>query len=193
MLFTLLKPLFTSKARISVLALFFAEKENMFYVREIVRKTGEHINAVRRELEKLQNSGVVISKNFKNKKYFKLNSSYFFYAELSSLFEKASLPALDIAEKIYRAGGNIDYLLLSGQFVNLLKNESVIDILIVGNVNKSDVECIISAYTLVDFEIRFAVLSTQEFLEKIDSQDEIIVTILKEERNIIPINTILFH
>ena len=45
-----LQYLFTSRVRLKILELFVLHPEDRFYVREIVRKTDEEINAVRREL-----------------------------------------------------------------------------------------------------------------------------------------------
>ena len=44
------KDLITSKSRIGLLEFFLKHPKEMFHVREIVRQTGDEINAVRREL-----------------------------------------------------------------------------------------------------------------------------------------------
>ena len=47
----------TSKVRIKVLKLFLSDVSEMYHVRGIVRETKEEINAVRRELGRLEKAG----------------------------------------------------------------------------------------------------------------------------------------
>ena len=46
--------LITSKSRVKVLNVFLANPTEMYHVRELVRRTGDEINAVRRELSFLE-------------------------------------------------------------------------------------------------------------------------------------------
>jgi len=52
----MLEGLITSAAKRKMLALFFMNPKRKFYVREVQKNTGENINAVSRELAKLQKS-----------------------------------------------------------------------------------------------------------------------------------------
>jgi hypothetical protein len=49
----------TSKVRIKILELFFSNIREIYHVRGIVREITEEINAVRRELAKLEKDGVL--------------------------------------------------------------------------------------------------------------------------------------
>ena len=46
----MLRDLMVSKVRVKLLQIFLSQPKEMFYVRQLVRATGEEINAVRREL-----------------------------------------------------------------------------------------------------------------------------------------------
>jgi len=58
---TSLKRIFTSQTRLKLINILFYQPEEIFYVRQLVRLTGEEINSVRRELGNLQKSGLIDS------------------------------------------------------------------------------------------------------------------------------------
>ena len=55
----MLSDLITSKSRIKLLSVFLGNPFEMFHVRELVRRTGDEINAVRRELLFLEKKGIM--------------------------------------------------------------------------------------------------------------------------------------
>ena len=190
MITSLLRPLFVSKARIKILDLFFKNPEEEFFVREITRKTDEQINAVRRELENLENANILYSYTTHGKKYFSLNPDYFFYNELSYLFAKASSPSLQFAEKFKTLGKSISLLLITGKLVGLPINKTPIDLFIVGDIDKEEVSTFIQYEMEEDEEIRFAVVSEKEFLERVKMKDPVLKKLLLIPENIISINNI---
>jgi len=54
-----LRDLFISKVRVKLLQIFFDDPNELYYVRQLVRKAGEEINAVRRELNHLEQPGLL--------------------------------------------------------------------------------------------------------------------------------------
>ena len=58
----MLKKLFISKVRISILEVFLSNLDAAHHVRELVRILDEEINAVRRELMNLESAGLLKSK-----------------------------------------------------------------------------------------------------------------------------------
>ena len=56
-----LKDLFVSKVRVKLIQIFLNKPQEMFYVRQLVRETDEEINAVRRELARLEARGLIKS------------------------------------------------------------------------------------------------------------------------------------
>ena len=51
----MLRDLIVSKVRIKLLQTFLGNPKEIFYVRQLVRAVGEEINAVRRELARMEN------------------------------------------------------------------------------------------------------------------------------------------
>lgn len=190
MIVSLLKPLFSSKTRIKILSLFFCNPHTPLFVREITRQTQEQINAVRRELEHLEKCNLLSSYPSGGKKYYQLNQDYFFYTELCSLFKKASLPALAVVQELQELGEQISLLLLTGRLVHISDERAPLDMFIVGDVLKTQVAECIQEKMNTDIEIRFAVVSEAEFLERAQRQDRVLKNLLSIPENIIPINTL---
>lgn len=82
--------LFTSKARTTLLQTFFSNPDVELHVRGLVRRTGLEINAVRRELAKFEEMGLVRSHQEQNRRVYSLEKesdevvalSYFFPAKI---------------------------------------------------------------------------------------------------------------
>src|SRR5438132_1273882 len=51
--------LFGSKVRARLLRLFFENPKEKFFVRELERRIGSHIHAIRRELQNLETLGII--------------------------------------------------------------------------------------------------------------------------------------
>ena len=55
----MLKDIFISKTRVKLLETFLTDPTQMYHVRDLVRRTEEEINAVRRELARMERGGIV--------------------------------------------------------------------------------------------------------------------------------------
>ena len=81
----MLSDLITSKTRVKLLNIFLAQPNEMLHVRECVRRAGEEINAVRRELLFLEKKGVFQKEPRANRIYYSLSKEYPFYYDLPGL------------------------------------------------------------------------------------------------------------
>ena len=78
-----LEELFISRVRVKILQLFLsASTDTLYHVREIVRRVSEEINAVRRELARMEKYGLVSSEWRANRRLYKFRRDYLFYKEL---------------------------------------------------------------------------------------------------------------
>jgi len=85
-----LDKLFGSKSRVKLLQLLFTHTDQSFYVREITRLVDEQVNSVRRELNNMQDLGVVRSDTKDNKLYYAVNQKYEHYDALKLFFAPGS-------------------------------------------------------------------------------------------------------
>ena len=84
----LLSRLFSSRTRVSLLELFLLHPEQEVHVREICRRTGLNINAVRRELANLEGIGLLMSCRRGNARFYTVNIAFPIYQELVGIFQK---------------------------------------------------------------------------------------------------------
>src|SRR6266511_1298627 len=87
----MLEELFVSRVRVKILQLFLSSpQESLYHVREIVRRVSEEINAVRRELARMEKFGLASSEWRANRRLYRFRKDYLFYKELLSLVAKTS-------------------------------------------------------------------------------------------------------
>lgn len=187
----MIENLFGSKTRVKLLHLFLTNPNRSFYVREITRKIDEQINSVRRELSNLLGIGVIKSDTSGNKLYYEVSQSYRHYKALRSMFmdsttKKDRVVAKtggDLSARLARTG-SIDLAVLSGTFIR--QPNLPVDILIVGNVNRNELNKVIAEVESEEgHEIRFAVLSKEEFDYRQDLGDRFITSVLEAKKSVI--------
>ena len=84
----MLEELFVSRVRVKILQLFLTSpKDSLFHVREIVRRVSEEINAVRRELGRMEKFGMATSEWRANRRLYRFKKDYIFYRELFSIYQ----------------------------------------------------------------------------------------------------------
>ncbi|MBU1127444.1 MAG: hypothetical protein ABIH88_03185 [Patescibacteria group bacterium] len=128
----MLKNLIVSKVRIKILQVFFDQPGQIYYVRELVRMTGEEINAVRRELLNLEKTGLLRKEPRGNRLYYDLNKQHVLYGDLLSMIHKTVGIGKELVKKKAKLG-KINLAMLSGRFVRRLETlKGGVDLLIIG-------------------------------------------------------------
>ncbi len=184
----MLKHLFTSKARVKLLTLFLLNPDGEFFVRELTRSLDEQINSVRRELDNLKRMGLLKSKMKNRKKFFTVNKSFILFKELRNIIIKASISTENLIKNISKMG-TLDFMILSGVFVG---KDSQVDILLVGDLNKNDLEKYLDTIQTGD-PIRFSTLNTDEFIYRLKCRDKFILDLIQDQENIIGVNKLEKH
>src|SRR4030066_1542360 len=112
----MLKDLFVSDVRLKILTLVLTKPEEQFHVRAIVRAVGAEINAVRRELAKLEGMGLLRKRQSGNRIYYKADASHIYYPELLALIAKEQGVGQQILKNVKELG-NIKYAVVSKSFL----------------------------------------------------------------------------
>lgn len=73
-----------------MLHLFLLNPNSRYYQREIERETGQPIRAVQREVERLEEIGLLLRMPEGNRVFYQLNPDFGLLAELTALFEAAA-------------------------------------------------------------------------------------------------------
>ena len=174
----------TSKVRIKIIELFFSDLKEMYHVRGIVRGIGEEINAVRRELEKLEKCGLLKKESRGNRVYYWLRDDHPFFGDLLSVVAKTTgLGAAIIAAR--NKIGKISFVMFSGGFVRrvLQKHEDEVDVLVVGEVVLPELATLIRAEeSKRGKEINYTVMSREELEFRKKRRDPFLSGILAKNR-----------
>jgi hypothetical protein len=196
----MLEKLFGSNARVKILKLFLLNPAEKFYIRQLSRDLKLQLNSVSRELDNLEKFGILTS-NIKiegedeirdkkgntggqEKKYFRANPNFVLFDEIKALIVKAQiLYEKDFVKKL-KSIGKIRLLVLTGIFVN--NPSSLIDILIVGKVNKVKLAKLIRELEIeLGKEINFTVFDNHEFKYRRDITDIFLYGILDSKKMIV--------
>ncbi len=161
---SLLKDLLVSKVRVKLLEIFLSQPRDIFYVRQLVRETGEEINAVRRELANMEAKGMVRKEARANRLYYEFRTDYPLYSDLLSLVAKTTGLGQELIKNKNKIG-KLKFVMLSGKFIRKKKREqSEVDLLVVGEVVLPQLAALIREFEAkIKREINYTVMSKEEF------------------------------
>lgn len=173
----------TSKSRVKLLNVFLATPYEMYHVRELVRRTGDEINAVRRELGFLESRGVLDKEKRANRVYYFLSKNYPFYFDLLRLAAKMTGLGSEVIKNRTKLG-KIKYAFLSGKFVRrLTKTPEDVDFLIVGTIVLPEIAVIVrNEEARLSTEINYTVMTEDEFDFRKSRHDPFIEKVLAGSR-----------
>ena len=180
----MLKDILISEVRIKMLTLLLLESQgHSFHVRDIVRRVGTEINAVRRELQRMTRIGLLKRRPKGNKIYYDVNNSFVFYPELLSLVAKNSGLGADLIRKSKEIG-RISYAVMSSAFaMGRVASSMDVDLLIVGSVDSVHLKEIVSkAEEEHGHEINYTVMGDDEFLFRKRRKEAFIMQLLTQSR-----------
>jgi hypothetical protein len=177
-----LQDLITSRVRVKLLELFFANASELYYIREATRLVGEEINAVRRELLHLTKGGALFMENRGNRQYYGVNKTYVFFPEIQQLVFKE----MGLGKKIRRLRrklGKIDYVVFTSHFFNRKPKSDGLDILIIGEVVVPELEMLLQEEEKVmGREVNFSVFDLKEFKFRKQRRDPFIMEVMYGKR-----------
>mgnify|MGYP001566575284 CR=1 FL=1 len=179
----MLQDLVISKCRVKLLQAFLGQPNEIFYIRQLVRRIGEEINAVRRELDHLETAGIVKKENRGNRIYYWVDRNYPLYGDLLALISK-TVGLGEIIIKNKNKIGRIKIAMLSGRFARgLPTKEGTVDLLIVGDILIPELGKIIrNEETKVGREINYTVMNKEEFEFRKKRRDPFLLGILTDSR-----------
>jgi predicted nucleotidyltransferase len=157
-----------SKIWQKILKLLFANEERSFYLSEIARITGTSAGNVQREMNRLQKEGVVKSEKRGNLRYFELDKKNPVFSDIENIVKKTIGIEAELAE-IFRKLKGISFAFIFGSYVKEgLRNESDIDIVLIGKPDEDELNKKISlAEKSIGREINYHLYSLPEFKKKI--------------------------
>jgi predicted transcriptional regulator len=181
----MLKELFSSNTRVKLLVAFLSSPDEEFFIRELTRKLHEQINSIRRELNNLKKVGLLKSRSKNRKKYYFLNTEFLILEELRSIVHKCTDPKKELVKKM-QSLGEISLVIFSGCFVD--KKNKPLDLLVIGSLSKEDLSDFLHSEAKDYRDVKFGILTKEDFLYRLRLNDKFIVDMLKDVDNIIALN-----
>ena len=179
----MLEELFVSRVRVKILQLFLTSPEELFHVREIVRRVSEEINAVRRELARMEKFGMVSSEWRANRRLYRFKKDYLFYKELLGLVSKTSGLGGNIVKNKVKLG-KIKYAFLSVRFLRGgTAGSEEVDLLIVGQMVLPELQALVAdEQTRREAEINYSYMDEAEFSFRVRRRDPFILRVLMQPK-----------
>lgn len=172
-----------SRVRSKILKCLLTNPNEMYYVRELTRQTKEEINAVRRELARLQERGMVKSEQRGNRLYYQFREAYPFFSELLSLVAKTTGIGKEIIRNKSKLGF-VKFAFLNTHFIRkTTKQEGQIDLVIIGKVIMPQIDLLVKNYEKHNLvELNYSCMTEEEFTYRQSRKDPFILSILSSPR-----------
>ena len=158
----MLETLISSKTRIKLLLKFFLNSNTTAYLRSLESEFGESTNAIRLELNRLENAGMLTSFNEGNKKMFRANQQHPLFGELHAMMLK-TIGIDTIIQHVIERLGKVEKVFLVGEFAKGL-DSPIIDLIFIGDIDKKFlIKLVDKAEAVVKRKIRYLIYQAEEF------------------------------
>ncbi|MCX6226496.1 MAG: winged helix-turn-helix domain-containing protein, partial [Bacteroidia bacterium] len=131
----MLDTLVTSKTRLKLILKFFFNPSSSAYLRGLADEFGESSNAVRLELNRFEEAGLLESETNGNKKLYHANMKHPLYNDIHSIIRK-TIGIDQIVDEVVAKLGDVEEAYVTGDFA-VGSNGKTVDILLIGSdINK---------------------------------------------------------
>jgi hypothetical protein len=162
----MIETLISSKTRLKLLLKFFLNSNATAHLRGLEGEFGESSNAIRIELNRFEEAGLLHSKASGNKKVFQANVAHPLFNEIHNIIMK-SVGFDQIIENVLKRLGELERVYLTGSFCKGLDSQ-VIDLILIGRVDMNYlIQLIAKVEVLIGRKVRYLVY-TEEELAAID-------------------------
>ncbi|MBP9797747.1 hypothetical protein KBC70_01225, partial [Candidatus Woesebacteria bacterium] len=155
----MLKDIVPSQARRKILALFFQNYGESYHLRRVCREVAQEINAVKRELDILENAKILLKEKRLNKSIYSINTKYLFFDELLRIFAKE----LPLSQKIMKDKMRLGKVAFAAMSLKLIKKEAIkqseVYLIFVGTVVAAEIQKHIQAVEKdYPFELNYTIM-----------------------------------
>ena len=179
----MLNDLIISRVRVKLLEIFLSSPDQIIHVRDLVRRSKEEINAVRRELAHLEKAGILAKEPRANRIYYSFRKDYPLYYDLLELVAKTTGLGKALLKNKNKLG-RVKFVMLSGRFArNIPGSAEQVDLLVVGTVVVAEVAALVREEEVrKGREIFFTPMTEEEFVFRKKKKDPFILGILSSSR-----------
>lgn len=166
----MIETLISSKTRIKLMLKFFLNSKTTGYLRHLESEFGESTNAIRQELNRFEEAGMLTSDFEGNKKVFRANTQHPLFENIHQIILKYT--GLDkIVNHVVKHLGNVKQVYLTGALAEG-KDSQVIDLIILGEPDQAYLITLIQkAEKLIERKIRYLIVSEDELQSFTENKD----------------------
>ena len=159
----MLDTLITSKTRLKLLLKFFLNSGSTAHLRNLETEFGESTNAIRLELNKFEEAGLLQSEVKGNKKVFRANTTHPLFSDIHNILLK-TIGFDQIIDRVVTKLGNVEQAYVTGDFARG-KDAPIIDLVLVGEAINQEYLARLAGKTenLIKRKIRYVIFQTEEF------------------------------
>jgi hypothetical protein len=158
-----LDTLITSKTRLKLILKFFLNSNSRAHLRNLESEFGESTNAIRLELNKFEQAGLLKSEVDGNKKVFRANTNHPLFQDIHSILMK-TIGFDQIIDRVVTKLGNVEKAYVAGDFARGM-DAPIIDLVFVGNEINQEYLVRLASKTedLIKRKIRYVIFYPEEF------------------------------
>jgi hypothetical protein len=141
---------------------FFLNTQTKSYLRGLEKDFGESTNAIRVELNRFEDAGLLKSEFVGNRKFFQANTKHPLFNDINNILKK--FVGIDkIIERVTSKIGRLEEAYLTGDFA-VGKDSKIIDLLLIGkNLDNKFIDSLIEkAEELMERKIKYLVLTSNQ-------------------------------
>ncbi len=175
--------IFKSKTRKELFRLYFTNPDDEYYLRELERVLNIPVSMIRKELNRLEEDGIFLSRRKGNSTYYFLNKSYPLFDELKSIVSK-TIGVQGLLKEILSRMKGIEFAFIYGSFAKHEETaKSDIDLFIVGKLDEARLLREINKLEgKLKREINYSIFRGDEFKQKVEEKDSFIMDLLKNPK-----------
>lgn len=159
----MLESLITSKTRIKLLLKFFLNSSTSAHLRGLESEFGESTNAIRLELNRFEQAGLLTARTEGNRKVYSANTRHPLYNDINQLVRK-HLGIDQLVEQVIERLGEIDTVYLTGAFAHGQESPDIDILLVGGKIDTSYLDRLIrKAGSLIKRKVNYRFLETGQF------------------------------
>ena len=165
--------LVSGKTRLKVLTKFFLAPEVHGHLRGLAEEFGESTNAIRLELNRFEQGGLLISDMEQNRKVFRANRSHPLFGDITSILRK-HMGVDSLVEQLISRLGNVTSAYLLGNFA-MGRDADHLDLVLVGEDINLDYLSRLTAKAekLIRRSINCTILTSEEEKHQINGQKDV--------------------
>lgn len=178
-----MESLFGSKTRVRLLSTLLLNPDGEFYIRQLSRRIKVNINAVRLELNNLEEIGLLKTTKKGKAKYYTVNKEARIYQDLRSIFLKTE-GAVDYVKKGLSDFDGLELAFIFGSYTwSRRKMPKKMEIFLVGEIAEEELyDFLAQAERDLSLHIEYALITQKQLAEKVTSLDPFVTKLLKRKK-----------